>query len=123
MNIKPIHTAADYKASLKAIAPIFARDPLPGTEEGDYLDIMITLIENYESKHYPVSLPDPIEAIKFRMEQAGLKPADMNVVFGRENRFYEIMSGKRNLTLQMIMKLHHTFNIPADALLAKPAEA
>jgi len=119
MNIKPIHNEVEYKAALKAITPIFERDPAPGTEEGDYLDVMITLIENYEEKHYPITPPDPIEAIKFRMDQAGLKPTDMKAVFGTSNRFYEIMRGTRNLTLPMILKLHHEFGVPAESLLSR----
>ncbi|PIJ52138.1 transcriptional regulator [Erwinia sp. OLTSP20] len=120
MNIKPIHTEKDYKAALKAVAPVFERDPDPGSDEGDWLEIMVTLIENYESKHYPIEAPTPVEAIKFRMEQGGLKPTDLKAVFGTSSRFYEVISGKRNLTLAMISKLHHNFGIPAESLLAKP---
>ncbi|MGL3998864.1 helix-turn-helix domain-containing protein [Pantoea eucalypti] len=117
MNIKPIHTEADYKAALAAIAPLFEQDPIPGTEEGDYLEVMAALIEQYENKHYPIEAPDPIEAIKFRMEQAGLTATDMKPVFGTTSRFYEVVNGKRNLTLPMIIKLHKSFKIPAEALL------
>lgn len=117
MNIKPIHTEADYEAALKAIAPLMELDPMPGTEEGDYLDVMATLIEQYENKHYPIEAPDPIEAIKFRMDQAGLTATDMKPVFGTTSRFYEVINGKRSLTLPMIIKLHQKFRIPANSLL------
>ncbi|MCX8959335.1 transcriptional regulator [Erwinia psidii] len=117
MNIKPIHTEADYKAALAAIAPLFEQDPRPGTKEGDYLEVMAALIEQYENEHYPIEAPDPIEAIKFRMEQAGLTATDMKPVFGTTSRFYEVINGKRNLTLPMIIKLHQNFKIPANSLL------
>ncbi len=116
MNIKPIHTRAEHEAALKAIAPVFARDPMPGTPEGDWLEIMVTLIENYENKHYPISPPEPVEAIKFRMEQQGLTAADLAPAIGRTNRVYEVLSGKRQLTLPMIRNLHSMFNIPLESL-------
>lgn len=117
MNIKLIQSEADYKAALAAIAPLVERDPMPGTEEGDYLNLMATLIELYENTHYPVEAPDPIEAIKFRMAQSGLTASDMKPVFGTTSRFYEVINGKRNLTLPMIIKLHHQYRIPAESLL------
>ncbi|MEK1836541.1 MAG: transcriptional regulator, partial [Pseudomonas sp.] len=77
MNIHPIHTDADYRAALKSVSALFNNEPEPGTPEGDYFEIMITLIEAYESKQFPVDLPTPIDAIKFRMEQSGLSAADL----------------------------------------------
>lgn len=121
MNIHPIHTDADYRAALKNVSALFNNEPEPGTPEGDYFDIMITLIEAYESKQFPVDLPTPIDAIKFRMEQSGLSAADLVPAIGRTNRVYEVLNGKRALTLPMIWKLHDLFGIPAESLI-KPVK-
>ncbi|MGF6284744.1 helix-turn-helix domain-containing protein [Pseudomonas silensiensis] len=117
MNIRPIHTDEDYRAALKNVSALFDNEPEPGTPEGDYFDIMITLIEAYESKQFPVDLPNPIDAIKFRMEQSGLSAADLAPAIGRTNRVYEVLNGKRALTLPMIWKLHELFGIPAQSLI------
>lgn len=121
MNIRPIHTDEDYRAALKSVSELFDNEPEPGTPEGDYFDIMITLIEAYEAKQYPVDLPNPIDAIKFRMEQSGLSAADLAPAIGRTNRVYEVLNGKRALTLPMIWKLHDLFGIPAESLI-KPVK-
>ncbi|EJM85871.1 MULTISPECIES: type II toxin-antitoxin system HigA family antitoxin [Pseudomonas] len=121
MNIRPIHTDEDYRAALKSVSAMFDNEPEPGTPEGDYFDIMITLIEAYESKQFPVDLPNPIDAIKFRMEQSGLSAADLAPAIGRTNRVYEVLNGKRALTLPMIWKLHDLFGIPAESLI-KPVK-
>lgn len=121
MNIRPIHTNQDYRAALKDVSALFDNEPEPGTPEGDYFDIMITLIEVYESKQFPVDLPNPIDAIKFRMEQSGLSAADLVPAIGRTNRVYEVLNGKRALTLPMIWKLHELFGIPAESLI-KPVK-
>ncbi|HWH87822.1 MAG TPA: helix-turn-helix domain-containing protein [Pseudomonas sp.] len=117
MNIRPIHNEEDYRAALKNISALFDNEPEPGTPEGDYFDIMITLIEAYESKNFPLDLPNPIDAIKFRMEQSGLSAADLAPAIGRTNRVYEVLNGKRALTLPMIWKLHELFGIPAESLI------
>ena len=117
MNIRPIHTDQDYRAALKNVSPFFDDEPTPGTPEGDYFDVMVTLIEAYEAKHFPIDLPNPIEAIKFRMEQSGLSVADLVPAIGRTNRVYEVLNGKRALTLPMIWKLHQLFGIPAESLI------
>jgi len=121
MNIRPIHTDEDYRAALKNVSALFDNEPEPGTLEGDYFDIMITLIEAYESKQFPVDLPNPIDAIKFRMAQSGLSAADLAPAIGRTNRVYEVLNGKRALTLPMIWKLHELFGIPAESLI-KPVK-
>lgn len=121
MNICPIRTHEDYEAALKMISSLFEQEPEPGTPEGDFFDVMITLIEAYEHKHFPVDLPDPVEAIKFRMEQSGLTVKDLEPAIGQANRVYEILNGKRNLTVSMIWKLHTMFGIPAQSLI-KPKE-
>jgi HTH-type transcriptional regulator/antitoxin HigA len=121
MNIHPIHTDTDYRAALKIVSSLFDNEPEPGTPEGDYFDVMITLIEAYEAKQFPVDLPTPIDAIKFRMEQSGLSAADLAPAIGRTNRVYEVLNGKRALTLPMIWKLHELFGIPAQSLI-KPVK-
>ena len=84
---------------------------------------MVTLIEAYERKHYPIDPPDPIEAIKFRMEQGGLTVKDLEPMIGKSNRVYEVLSGKRNLTLPMIRRLHRDLGIPAESLIGPVARA
>ena len=121
-SIRPIHTDQDYRAALKSVSPLFDNEPQPGTPEGDYFDVMITLIEAYEAKQFPLDLPNPIEAIKFRMEQSGLSAADLAPAIGRTNRVYEVLNGKRALTLPMIWKLHQLFGIPAESLI-KPIKS
>lgn len=117
MEIHPIHTSKDYRAALRVISRLMESDPALGTPDGDTLDILSTLVEAYEAKHYPIDLPDPVEAIKFRMEQAGLSPKDLVPAIGRLNRVYEILNRKRPLTLNMIWKLHEEFGIPAESLI------
>lgn len=121
MNIRPIRTEQDYQEALKAVSPLFDNEPEPGTPEGDYLEVMITLIEAYEAKHFPVDLPNPVDAIRFRMEQSGLSATDLVPAIGRKNRVYEVLNGKRALTLLMIWKLHEMFGIPAESLI-KPVK-
>ena len=120
MDIRPIRTDQDYRAALKDVSALFDHEPEPGTPEGDRFDVMVTLIEAYESKHFPVDLPNPIDAIKFRMEQSGLTAKDLEPAIGRTNRVYEVLNGKRALTLPMVWRLHSMFGIPAESLI-KPA--
>ena len=115
MDIKPIRTKADYRAALKAVESLMgakARSP-----EGDRLDVLVTLIESYERQHFPMDLPDAVEAIKFRMEQQGLTPKDLEPLIGRSNRVYEVLNRRRGLTLAMIQRLHAGLGIPAESLL------
>lgn len=115
MEIRPIKTEADYEATLKEIEGLMSAEPC--SPEGDRLDVLVTLVEAYEREHYPMEFPDPVEAIKFRMEQQGLTVDDLVPVIGRKNRVYEILARKRPLTLRMIEGLHETFAIPAESLL------
>ena len=115
MEIHPIKTKADYQATLKEIGSLMSAEAK--TPEGDRLDVLVTLVEAYERVHYPIDFPDPVEAIKFRMEQQGLTVEDLVPVIGRKNRVYEILARKRPLTLRMIEGLHETFSIPAESLL------
>lgn len=121
MQIHPIRTDQDYRAALEALSPLFDNEPQPGTPEGDYFDVMVTLVEAYEAKHFPVDLPNPVDAIKFRMEQSGLTASDLAPAIGRTNRVYEVLNGTRSLTLPMIWKLHSQFGIPAESLV-KPVQ-
>ena len=114
MEIKPIKTDKDYQKALKRLEKIFhAR---PGTKEGDELDILALLIERYEEEHYPIEAPDPIEAIKFRMEQMGYKQKDLEDIIGYKGRVSEILNRKRKLSLEMIRSLHEKMNIPLESL-------
>ncbi len=115
MEIRPIKTEADYEATLKEVEGLMSAEA--DSPEGDRLDVLVTLVEAYEREHYPMGFPDPVEAIKFRMEQQGLTVEDLVPVIGRKNRVYEILARKRPLTLRMIEGLHETFSIPAESLL------
>lgn len=121
MDIKPIRTDDDYRAALREVESLMLAEF--GSPAGDRLDILATLVEAYESKHFPMELPDPIDAIKFSMEQKGLTPKDLEPMIGRLNRVYEILSGKRPLTLPMIWRLHEGLGIPAEALIKPPRRA
>jgi len=116
MNIKPIRTKKDYDRALVQIDKLM--DAKPNTRQGDLLDVLVTLVEAYERKHYRIDPPDPIEAIKYRMEQLQLKPADLAPYLGGKNRVSEILSGKRKLTVNMMRALHANLNISAESLLA-----
>jgi HTH-type transcriptional regulator / antitoxin HigA len=120
MDIRPIHTEADHKLALKEISALMVADPDLGTPDGDRLDILTTLVQAYEAKHFPISAPDPVEAIKFRMEQSDLSVKDLEPLIGKSNRVYEVLNRKRPLTLAMIRKLHQGLGIPAEVLIAKP---
>ena len=119
MEIRPIHNDADYRAALKVISLLMEHDPELGSPEGDRLDVLATLVQSYESKHYPIETPDPIEAIKFRMEQGGLSVKDLEPMIGKSNRVYEILDRTRPLTLRMIRRLHKELGIPAEVLIAQ----
>lgn len=122
MDIRPIHTDQDYQAALRAVKPFFENEPEPGSPDGDYFEVLLTLIEAYEAKNFPIDLPDPIEAIKFRMDQAGLAPKDLQPMIGQMNRVYEVLNRKRPLTLPMIWRLHNGLGIPAESLIKQPEQ-
>ncbi len=115
MNIRPIRTKKDYEQALERLEVIF--DAKKGTGKGDELEILGMLIENYENKKFPVNFPDPVEAIKFRMEQLGYNQTDLANVVGLKSRASEILSRKRKLSLEMIRQLHDSLNIPTDVLI------
>lgn len=118
MNIKPIKTDADYRVALKEIEALMMAKP--NTPKGEKLDVLVTLVEAYEQKHYPLDLPDPVEAIKFEMEQKGLTVKDLEPMIGKSNRVYEILNHKRSLTLKMIWRLNQELGIPAESLIKQP---
>ena len=117
MEIRPIHNEDDYKSVMRELSAYFENEPEPGSIEGDRFEILLTLVEAYETKHFPIDLPDPVEAIKFRMDQSGLTPKDLIPMIGRLNRVYEVLNRKRSLTLPMIWKLHDQLGIPAESLI------
>jgi HTH-type transcriptional regulator/antitoxin HigA len=115
MNIKPIKTDRDYRRVLKEIEGLM--DAKRNTPAGDRLDVLATLVEAWEAKHYPLDLPDAVEAIKYHMDQQGLAPRDLIPFIGSRNRVYEVLSRKRPLTLAMVRRLHEGLGIPADSLI------
>ncbi len=115
MIIKPIKTKKDYQMAINRMEAIF--DAQPGTPEGDVLDVLGILIDKYEQEHYPIDYPEPIEAIKFRMEQLGYSQNDLAKVLGLKCRASEILNRKRKLSLEMIRKLHQTLGIPTEVLI------
>ena len=115
MDIKPIKSEADYQEALKEVELLMMSEL--DSPEGDKLDVLVTLIEAYEAKHFPVDLPNPIAAIKFEMERRGLSAKDLEPMIGRRNRVYEVLNQKRSLTLNMIRKLHTELGIPAESLI------
>ncbi len=115
MDIPPIKTEQDYSAAISRIEALWGAKK--DTPEGDELDLLVTLVESYEMKHYPIAPPDPIDAIKFRMEQMGMTNADMVKYLGSQSRVSEILSRKRSLTLNMIKSIYKGLKIRADILL------
>ncbi|KXU95626.1 MULTISPECIES: helix-turn-helix domain-containing protein [Stenotrophomonas] len=119
MNIHPIRTESDYENALREISFYVDNEPELGSEDGDRFEILVTLVEAYEAKHYPIEPPDPIDAIRFRMEQGGLTVKDLVPSIGQLNRVYEVLNRKRGLTLEMIRKLHRNLGIPAESLIGR----
>ena len=115
MTIKPIKTERDYQNALKKIEKLW--DAKPNTAAGDRLDVWVTLVEAYEQKRYHIAPPDPVEGIKFRMDQLELKASDLAKILGGRNRASEVLNKKRNLTVEMMRSLHKHWSIPAESLL------
>jgi HTH-type transcriptional regulator / antitoxin HigA len=118
MKFSLIKTQREYRAALRRAEEIM--DARPGTPQGDELELLATLIEIYEDEHAPVPPPDPLEAIRFRMEQENLRPQDLIPFLGSRSRVSEVLNGRRPLTLQMIRRLHYGLGIPAEVLLGEP---
>jgi HTH-type transcriptional regulator / antitoxin HigA len=115
MEIKPIRTERDYERALREVERLM--DAKPGSAEEDKLNVLATLVDAYESEHFPIDPPDPIEAIRFRLEQQGLDPSALIGVIGGRSRVYEVMNRKRALSLEMIRRLSERFGIPAEVLI------
>ncbi len=119
MKIRPIKSERDYEQALNHIEQLM--DAKPGTIRGDNLDILTTLVEAYEAKHHAICPPDPIDAIKFRMDQLGMSRKDLEAILGGRGRISEILSRKRRLSLQMIRRLHRTLDNPLESLIDSAA--
>jgi HTH-type transcriptional regulator / antitoxin HigA len=117
-KIQAIRTEADYEAALARIDALM--DAEPGTPEGEELDVLTDLVELYEARHVPMGYPTVLEALRFRMEQAGLSPRDLIPFIGSRAKVSEVLSGKRSLTMQMARAFHANLGIPADVLLQQP---
>ncbi len=115
MDIAPIKTRQDHRRALKEIEGLMRAKR--STPEGDRLDVLVTLVEAWERKHYPLNLPDPVEAIKYHMDQNGLVPRDLIPFIGGRNRVHEVLNRRRPLTLKMIQRLHDGLGIPAESLI------
>jgi len=120
-NVKPIRTEKDYEAALARVDELM--DAAPGSPEGDELDVLVDLVELYESKHEPMGYPSPLAAIEFRMDQGGLSPRDLIPFIGSRAKVSEVLSGKRAITMPMARALHEHLGIPADVLLRQPGTA
>jgi HTH-type transcriptional regulator/antitoxin HigA len=121
MDIKPIKSERQYRRALKEIEGLMAAKR--GTPQGDRLDVLVTPVEAWEAKHYPLDLPDPVEAIKYHMESRGLSPRDLVPFIGSPNRVDEVLARKRSLTLTMIRRLHEGLGIPAESLIKAGRDA
>ena len=121
MEIKPIKNDRDYRKALKEIEQLM--DARRNTPEGDRLDVLVTLVEAWEEKHWPIDLPDPVEAILFAMEQRGLSRRDLERFIGSRARVAEVLNHKRPLTLPMIRRLHQGLGIPAEVLINESVAA
>ncbi len=117
MEIKAIRTEQDYLAALREVSALIDSDPSPDTPDGERLDVLGTLVQAYEAKHHPIDPPDPIDAIKFRMEQSNLTVKDLVPYIGSLNRVYEVLNYKRPLSLNMIRRLSEGLQIPAEVLI------
>ena len=117
MDIRPLRTEADYNAALAKIAHYFEVEPELGTPEADHFDLLALVIADYEARHWPIDPPDPVDAIKYRMDQAGYGQRDLAALLGSRSRASEIMSRKRPLTMEMAWKLNREWGIPAESLL------
>ena len=117
MDVRPIKTEADYDWALAEIEHYFDAEPEPGTPGSQRLDVLASLIEHYESRAWPIGLPDPVEAIRYRMEQSGLTQADLARVLGSRPRASEVLNRRRALTREQAFKLHRAWHIPAEVLI------
>jgi HTH-type transcriptional regulator/antitoxin HigA len=118
--IRPLRYERDYDAALRAITPYFEKEPKHGTPAADRFDLLALVIEDYETKRWPIESPDPVDAIRYRMETGRFTQADLGRVIGSRQRASDILKRKRRLTMQMAWKLHRQWGIPAEALIRPP---
>jgi HTH-type transcriptional regulator/antitoxin HigA len=118
IKVRAIKTEQDYEIVLAEIESLM--DAEPDTPEGDRLDVLTTLVDAYEAKHHPIDLPDPIEAVKVRMEELGLSRKDLEAIIGSKSKVSEVLSGKRSFSIAMIRRLHSVLGIPAEVLIQEP---
>ena len=123
LTLFPVHTELEYRAALKLAETFFEapEEPNPESKEGKFFDALITLIQAYEAKHWPIAPPDPIDAIKFRMDQQGLTPKDLQPMIGGLNRVYEVLNRKRPLSMTMVRRLNSSLGISAECLIREAA--
>lgn len=121
MQIQPVRTEAEHGAAVERITQLIGAEP--GTEASDELEVLVTLVDAYEARHFPMNAPDPVTVIKFQMEQQGLSRKDLEPMIGSRARVSEILTGKRALTLPMIRRLHHGLQIPVDLLVGASGSA
>ena len=122
MEVKAIRTNADYRDALREVSALIDLNPDRDSPDGERLEVIGTLLQAYEAEHYPVDPPDPIEAIRFRMDQSGLGVKDLVPFIGPLNRVYEVLARKRPLSLHMIRRIHKGMNIPAEVLIGQAEE-
>ncbi len=122
MEVKAIRTDADYRDALREVSALIDLDPDRDSPEGERLEVIGTLVQAYEAEHYPIDPPDPIEAIRFRMDQSGMAVKDLVPFIGPLNRVYEVLARKRPLTLHMIRRINKGMGIPADVLIGQAEE-
>jgi HTH-type transcriptional regulator / antitoxin HigA len=116
--IRPLRNETDYEEALRRIEPFFENEPEPGTPEADTFDLLALVITDYEKRHWPIDPPDPVDAIRYRMETAGYSQADLGRLLGSRQRASDVLNRKRRLTMGMAAKLHREWAIPAEALLS-----
>ena len=121
MNIKPIRSSKDYRATLREINSLMGAEA--GSPAGEKLDVLVTLVEAWERKHFPMELPEPVDAIRFQMEHGGLSARDLVPMIGQLNRVYEVLNRRRPLTLRMIWNLHQQLGIPLESLIKPPRDS
>lgn len=120
MEIKPIKNDKDYREALAMVSRLIDQDPAPDTPQADTLEVLGTLVQAWEAEHFSIDAPSAVEAIRFRMEQMGLSVADLQPIFGRSNRAYEVLNGVRPLSVSMMRRLHAQLDIPLETLFKEP---
>jgi HTH-type transcriptional regulator / antitoxin HigA len=121
-SIHPIRNQADYEAALALVEPYFDQEPAPDSDAGAYFDALVALIDAYEAKHFPIAPPDPIDAIKFHLEQRGMSARDLQSMIGTRSRIHEVLNRKRPLSMAMVRRLHAGLGIAAETLIRETGQ-